>query len=454
VSSNTLGKCILRKMRNMEYKYFEAKFGYGTFVTKAMIAKRLESAKQDMRPVIFKTKKWLKKIDKILSMFETNDTIIMIIIIIIIIIIINKNNVNEGTGIVRYIGQTNMVNAILVGLELTETIENGSDGKFGGKSWTWIFARITDVTTIVKTREEIEKENEKQPETIPDDLEIEAPLQYQQKVNVGDRVTLTDNRMGVVRYVGNTDFAADEMYGIELDGKLSNGHDGAQGNTRYFTTEAGRGVFARRASIISIDSLKPPQADQNSVLPEDVDPLSQWNDQQLNENDKMETIGEEDEDEDEEEPENVHPEVDSYVTLDNGHNGMVRYIGVTDFSKEEEVFGIELDQWDAAANDGSKNGKRYFSCKNGRGMFVKRSNIIKVLKIPKNLRHLDLKELLNDERDVRTGKKLGLQERLKMLEEKEKEVKKEQELEKMIENLQVGDRVELDRGRTGVIFIF
>ncbi|ETO09191.1 hypothetical protein RFI_28196, partial [Reticulomyxa filosa] len=314
---------------------------------------------------------------------------------------------------------------------------------------------------MVKTRAEMEKENGKQPEMIPEDLEMEPPAQDQQAVQCGDRVTLVNNRTGVVRYVGSTDFAVGEMYGIELDAKLPTGNDGSFGNVRYFSTDHGRGIFVRRSAIIAVDSLPITEQifENKNDIREDADLYRQktvieidklieediYND---NGNDgQMETI-------EEEEEEDIKIDVDSYVTLTSGQTGFVRYIGVTDFSKGEEVLGVELDQWDVNGNDGSRNGKKYFTCKNGRGIFVKQDSVIRVLKIPDTLKHLELKDLMSsDERDVRTGKKLGLEERIKMLEEKEKETQREQELQKMIEKLQVGDRVELDRSRTEIIHL-
>ncbi|ETO16073.1 hypothetical protein RFI_21285 [Reticulomyxa filosa] len=142
-------------------------------------------------------------------------------------------------------------------------------------------------------------------------------------------------------------------------------------------------------------------------------------------------------------------DVGSIIVLKNGFEGIVRYSGTPDFGKGEKFVGVELNEWDENAGDGSKNGKWYFSCKTGRGLFVKPKDISKVLKVPSNLKYLDLNYLLNEEYDPRTGNRVGMEERLKILEEKEKELQKE-ELSKMIEKLQVNDRVEIAAGRTGL----
>ncbi|ETO02157.1 hypothetical protein RFI_35279, partial [Reticulomyxa filosa] len=47
---------------------------------------------------------------------------------------------------------------------------------------------------------------------------------------------------------------------------------------------------------------------------------------------------------------------------------------------------VELNEWDENADDGSKNGKRYFSCKTGRGS----KDIGKALKVPSDQKYLNL----------------------------------------------------------------
>jgi len=234
---------------------------------------------------------------------------------------------DKKIGIVQYIGPTNIVNGLLVGLELDSIIENGHDGRFGGKRYFdckpghGYFARINDDSSIIKTRAELEKEHEKEPETIPEDLEMEAPLQYQQQVRCGDRVTLSNNRTGVVRYVGTTDFATGDMFGIELDTKIPTGNDGSYGNTRYFSTEHGRGIFVRRASIIAIDSLPVTEETNENENDESVDSrmyrqgtvIEKPIDNAEENEERMNTIEEEEEDNEE-----VRIEVGSCVTLKSG----------------------------------------------------------------------------------------------------------------------------------------
>ncbi|ETO34771.1 hypothetical protein RFI_02320 [Reticulomyxa filosa] len=125
-------------------------------------------------------------------------------------------------------------------------------------------------------------------------------------------------------------------------------------------------------------------------------------------------------------------DVSSIIVLKNGfeelifffffgtHYFIVRYSGIPDFGKGEKFIVVELNERDENAGDGSKNGKRYFSYKTERGLFVKPKDITKVLKVPSNLKYLDLNYLLNEEHDPRTSNRISVEERLRILEEKER----------------------------------
>merc|ERR1712013_768705 len=96
------------------------------------------------------------------------------------------------------------------------------------------------------------------------------------------------------------------------------------------------------------------------------------------------------EEKDEEKQEGI--EVGDYVELENGIKGLVKYIGATEFAKGE-LIGLEMDKWDSEGHDGSKNGDRYFTCKQGHGTWTRRDKIKRYLKIPKNLKDVDIRQL-------------------------------------------------------------
>lgn len=73
-------------------------------------------------------------------------------------------------------------------------------------------------------------------------------------------------------------------------------------------------------------------------------------------------------------------QVGAVVTVTDGREATVRFLGATEFSEGHWV-GIELA--DATGkNDGEVKGVRYFTCEPGFGMFVRPSAIASVLEPP------------------------------------------------------------------------
>merc|ERR1712228_98888 len=189
--------------------------------------------------------------------------------------------------------------------------------------------------------------------------------------------------------------------------------DGSIGTKKYFETDMNRGVFVRRASVVSFNSFVPDaEADESESRSE----------------------------EEEEESEEDDMDCDDYVELENGNKGVIKFIGKTDFAKGELV-GVEMETWDPDGHDGSKHNKRYFSCKQGHGLWTRREKIKKYLKIPPHLKgKVNIKQLLQP--TYVDGKKKDFTAKLAEIEDEQKE----EEKEKKFENAKVGDRVELDRG--------
>ncbi|CAJ1063220.1 CAP-Gly domain-containing linker protein 2 isoform X4 [Xyrichtys novacula] len=70
-------------------------------------------------------------------------------------------------------------------------------------------------------------------------------------LKVGDRVLVGGSKMGVIRYMGETDFAKGEWCGVELDEPLGK-NDGAVAGTRYFQCLPKFGLFAPIHKVIRI----------------------------------------------------------------------------------------------------------------------------------------------------------------------------------------------------------
>lgn len=68
------------------------------------------------------------------------------------------------------------------------------------------------------------------------------------------------------------------------------------------------------------------------------------------------------------------------VTLTDGRQATVRYMGATSFADGEWV-GVELND-DSGKNDGSVQGERYFDCEPGFGMFVRPTVVASIIERP------------------------------------------------------------------------
>ena len=88
-------------------------------------------------------------------------------------------------------------------------------------------------------------------------LNLSIKDEPEMEIRVGDKVLFKNKTVGVVRFVGDTEFSKGEVvYGVDLvtpDGK----HDGTVGPTTYFSCEPYHGIFAKLKHL----KLLPPDDD-------------------------------------------------------------------------------------------------------------------------------------------------------------------------------------------------
>merc|ERR1712060_865525 len=152
----------------------------------------------------------------------------------------------------------------------------------------------------------------------------------------GDRVRLERGRTGVVKFIGEVEFAKEEVIGIELDKWKAKGHCGTVRGVKYFQAAEGRGYFTRRENI-------------SEIIEKGV-PDPSW----------------------------VFMRIGDYVQLDDRTQGHVKYISDPD-SKEEELVGLELDDPILNGHGGVVDGSKFFEAKRGHGTLVPRIKVSKVL---------------------------------------------------------------------------
>eukprot|EP01084_Bolivina_argentea_P017482 32655_1 len=300
---------------------------------------------------------------------------------------------------IRYIGKPHFAKDERIGIELDKWSAKGHDGRVGKFRY---FKTKYGYGTFVTQYAIIEKIK-------PHSIDIPS-LQF----SIGDYVLIKENRKGIIKYIGKTRIVRGTLVGIELDEKSPAGHDGIFGGTKYFKCPQGHGIFVRLIDVIKVlKSMK--DCEKKKQMFETIDDNIEIYDiiQQISNDDNASVssvivhekdIGEsqiadygsyrqyETKYEEKQEEQEVVMEIGDYVKLQNGTIGRIRFIGNTDFAKGE-IIGLEMDIWDSDAHNGTKNGKRYYQCKQGHGLWTRRQKIKQCLKIPDNV---NIKTLIHD----------------------------------------------------------
>ncbi|MCP9258251.1 Restin [Dirofilaria immitis] len=155
---------------------------------------------------------------------------------------------------------------------------------------------------------------------------------------IGDRCQI-GGRMGNIVYIGPTRFAPGEWIGVVLDEPLGK-NDGSVDGHRYFSCEPSHGLFCKASKLEHI---------QSSSLSAEVPQNPFCKEYGL--------------------------EIGDRVIVSGGKCGRLRFLGETDF-KDGIWAGVELDQ-PIGKNDGSVQGRRYFTCKAPYGLFAAASKVIR-----------------------------------------------------------------------------
>ncbi|XP_052775253.1 CAP-Gly domain-containing linker protein 3-like isoform X2 [Mya arenaria] len=334
------------------------------------------------------------------------------------------------SGTLRYCGPTEFATGIWAGIELDDEAGK-NDGSIGGISYfncsqkQGIFAPISKISkpgSVVKavspTKQsqpvnqgnvDVSRVTSKVDSGVQEKGASSASFRRSQglvksrtnsisslaEIEPGDRVIVAGQRKGTIRFVGETKFAPGNWYGIELD-RAAGKNDGSVNGVKYFTCQPKHGVFAPLSRIQKI-----PHKKKNAGTP-------RLGDKRFSSNESLETIswGTMSERVDKRassagvghhrdgrprtpvkrpksgtgesimrtpgSSSNFKLEVGMSVFCNN-ELGTVRYIGPTDFGEGIWV-GVEL-RTAKGKNDGSVQGKRYFSCKHDHGLIVRPNKI-------------------------------------------------------------------------------
>eukprot|EP01084_Bolivina_argentea_P244544 409645_1 len=194
------------------------------------------------------------------------------------------------------------------------------------------------------------------------------------------------------------------MVGVELETWSTNTNSGTINDKEYFTSNPGRGYFARFSSI---SDWKIP-----SELIEEAKQL-----------DTMDTLGDNSDDDPIDSAENqdgqqILVNIGDRIITTRGYTGVVRFKGGVHFD-EREVIGIELDQWSPNGHNGIIHGHKYFTCTDGRGYFIKPNGISQNIGATRRKRKSRTQSMMD--------------------------------FSLIRKNLKIGDHIKLARGKTGVV---
>jgi len=283
----------------------------------------------------------------------------------------DKIELRKGrVGFVRYIGKVKGLKGKIIGMELLQWYDRGHNGTYGDvkyfscKDGTGYWTSPSAVARVVTRYNgpplvEVQRKKSKPAAVAASSArrssEMDEPII---KFNVNDVVRLKKGREGTVRYYNKKS----KVVGLELLSWNADCGDGTFKGKEYFKCDKGRGYFTSAKAVNEIVKRTPKFTDLSlEDLPK-------------RETTKTLTI------DDDQKSALVKFKMGDKVRLHRGRVGTVRYIGKTGFSKGKVIVGLELDSWCEKGNDGTVNGKRFFTTRGqGWGYFTKPAAIAEVL---------------------------------------------------------------------------
>lgn len=266
-------------------------------------------------------------------------------------------------GFVRYIGKVEGLPGEIVGLELLQWFDRGHNGTykdvkyFSCKDGTGYWTKRPAVETVLSRSGNAPVAQKKSKPSSP----VKAtsnPAELQEhiiKFGIGDVVRLKKGREGTVKYYNRKT----NIVGMELKNWNADCGDGTFKGKEFFKCDPGRGYFTSAKSVHEVLKRAPKSANSEENL------QKQRSDSLSIDDDYKSAPGK--------------YKVGDKVRLHRGKVGTIKYIGKTSFAKGV-VVGLELNSWNEKGNDGSMNGKRYFSTRGpGWGYFTKPDSIAEVL---------------------------------------------------------------------------
>eukprot|EP01083_Nonionella_stella_P120906 362797_1 len=270
----------------------------------------------------------------------------------------------HGTGIVRFMGGVHFDEREMIGIELDRWSPNGHNGIIHGHKYFhstdghgWFIRNNS--AQVLKNLTPTERRRESQTTTKDRTRRGSVIItNIPPTMKVGDRIILDTGARGQLVFIGNVAFCAHEkLLGIVLDEWSPNAHNGAIAGKTYFTAPDGQGLLVPFSAVqehIARERQegKALQSEEEKESAQLQGILGLMGDVRLAMRKRFDAL-------------KIGDEV-----LFGAKKGRVKFLGTTEFSKDEPVVGIELDRWSANANDGTVQGKKYFDTSPGKGFFL------------------------------------------------------------------------------------
>ncbi|XP_064477315.1 CAP-Gly domain-containing linker protein 3-like isoform X2 [Ornithodoros turicata] len=200
------------------------------------------------------------------------------------------------------------------------------------------------------------------------------------QIAVGDCVMI-GQRKGIVKFVGETQFAPGQWCGIELF-KPQGKNDGSVNGVSYFTCPPNHGIFAPPTRVTCV----PASTEEDASDPDSLVDMSTSASRSSTEGDtasspasqRSYTVDKKSHSSKSHQPRTISTNLKKGCWLATGMNvfvrnelGVLRYMGPVHFG-EGTWLGVEL-RTAHGRNDGSVQGHRYFACKPNHGLLVRPS---------------------------------------------------------------------------------
>lgn len=201
---------------------------------------------------------------------------------------------------------------------------------------------------------------------------------------IGDEVELFGNQTGIVRFVGEVDFAVGNIFGIEFNDGSIGKNDGDHSGVQYFeVAKKKKGIFVRAKQIrrkvpklVESEYVLQMKKKEEAIKMKEIAAIDKKK-KQLKKKGKANKKNMKKE---EQRIERMGINLGDDVQIDMGRKGMVAHIGVIeDLHPTHLHYGIALTHGSIGDSDGTVGAVQYFSVEESRGCFVTADKIRKRL---------------------------------------------------------------------------